>query len=446
MNPDQIVVGIDIGTTKICTAVGRMNEHGKLDILGIGYAASEGVAKGMVSNIEKTGLNIIAGVKAAEEASGVDISLINVGISCPKIRVAPISGNIIRNNSQGTISVEDVERLRTDQSLTVLPSGNKIIHMLPQEYRVDGDEPVSDPVGMSGVKLEAAFHVIMAHNMAISHTERSLTRAGLEIKSMIFGPLAAAMAVLTEEEKEGGVVLVDIGAGKVDLAVFHQGIVRHTAVIPLAGNVITSDIKTGLGLLDAQAEYLKVNFGGALPEDAEPNGVVEIEGIRGRAAKQVSEEALVNIVHCRMAEILAYVHNEIIFSGYEQQLNMGIVLTGGGAQLRNVKYLCEYITGIDTRIGYPNEHLGSTKGEDLTSPANAVAIGLVLAGFRNFDAREDRYDVMRKSPKPKTNSNGKPAAVAAEKPKTSLLGGFFSSIVDKTRNLLLDDDDLKQNY
>jgi cell division protein FtsA len=437
MQKDKIVVGLDIGTTKICAIVGRKNDYGKLEVLGMGKAVSDGVIRGIVTNIDKTVMAIEKAVAEAEEQSGIDIRVVNVGIAGQHIKSSIHHGSITRDSSDDEITVEDVSRLTNDMYRIVIPPGSEIIHVMPQDFIVDYEEGIKDPVGMSGVRLEADFHVITAQTNAISNVNKCIKRAGLEIENLILEPLASSLAVLSDEEKEAGVCLVDIGGGTTDIAIFHDNIIRHTAVIPFGGNIITSDIKMGCMVMQHQAELLKTKFGKVIAEEANPNEIVSIPGLRNRPPKEISLKNLAHIIEARMEEIIELVHAEIITSGYENKLAGGLVITGGGSQLTNVKQLCEYMTGMDTRIGYPNEHLGKSKIEMVKSPMFATTVGLVLSGFRAIDERENRYMQAKES-----NIHGS----NRQRKEPSGGGDFFRKIIDRTKNLLVDDYDNKEDY
>lgn len=433
MENDKIVVGLDIGTTKICAIVGRKNEFGKLEVLGTGQAESDGVIRGIVTNIDKTVDAIERAVKEAEEKSGINIRVVNVGIAGQHIRSSIQHGSITRASKDDEITIEDINRLTNDMYRIVIPPGSEIIHVMPQNYTVDYEDGIKDPVGMSGVKLEADFHVITAQTNAINNINKCVKRAGLEIENLILEPLASSLAVLSDEEKEAGICLIDIGGGTTDIAIFHDNIIRHTAVIPFGGNIITSDIKQGCMVMQYQAELLKTKFGKAIGEEASPNEIVAIPGIRNRAPKEISVRNLANIIEARMEEIIEMAHMEIITSGFENKLAGGIVITGGGSQLSSLKQLVEYMTGVDARIGYPNEHLGKSKVESIKSPMYATAVGLVLSGFKALDNRDDRYRESR--------GNGK---MPAKKRETG--GDFFTKILNKTKGLLIDDLDSSKDY
>ncbi|MGK7390996.1 MAG: cell division protein FtsA [Candidatus Cyclobacteriaceae bacterium M2_1C_046] len=435
MENEKIVVGLDIGTTKICAVVGRKNEYGKLEVLGMGKAESDGVIRGIVTNIDKTVTAIEKAVDEASAQSGIDIRVVNVGIAGQHIKSSIHHGSITRSSSDDEITVEDVNRLTNDMYRIVIPPGSEIIHVMPQDYIVDYEEGIKDPVGMSGVKLEADFHIITAQTNAINNINKCVKRANLEIENLILEPLASSLAVLSEEEKEAGICLIDIGGGTTDIAIFHDNIIRHTAVIPFGGNIITSDIKQGCMVMQHQAEVLKKKFGKAIADEASPNEIVSIPGIRNRAPKEISVKNLSHIIQARMEEIIELAHTEIITSGFENKLAGGIVVTGGGAQLSSLKQLVEFMTGMDARIGYPNEHLGKSKIDEIKSPMYATSVGLVLSGFRAIDERENNY-------RHKVKVNGKPQVVKNKKD----VGDFFSKILNRTKGLLIDDLDDKSNY
>ncbi len=429
---DKIVVGLDIGTTKICVVVGRKNEFGKLEVLGMGNTVSDGVTRGIVSNIEKTVHAIRKAVHEAERQSGIDIRVVNVGIAGQHIKSAVHHGSITRDTNHDEITVQDVNRLTNDMYRIVTPPGNEIIHVMPQLYTVDYEEDIVDPVGMSGVRLEADFHVITAKTNAIRNVKKCVERAGLEIEDLILEPLASSLASLSKEEKEAGVCLIDIGGGTTDLAIFHENIIRHTKVIPLGGNIITKDIKDGCSVLYGQAELLKTKFGKAIAEEANHNEIVSIPGLRDRPPTEISLKNLASIIEARMQDIFEMVHAEIITSGYDDKLSAGIVITGGGAQLQGVRQLCEYMTGIDARIGYPNEHLGKSRTETMKSPMFATSVGLVLAGYKAIDER-NRYMKLQNHVSPSAGENTRKHPRKGE-------GTFFSTIMEKTRNLFIDED------
>jgi cell division protein FtsA len=389
MENSEIIVGLDIGTTKICAIVGRKNEFGKIEILGVGKAESIGVMRGMVANIEKTVASIKEAVAEAESKSDVEINDVYVGIAGQHIKSLQHRGMITRAKIDDEISQKDIDLIIDDMYKLAMPPGEEIIHVIPQEFIVDNEQGIKEPIGMSGIRLEANCHIITGLITAAHNIEKCVTKAGLKPVDLILEPLASAEAVLTEEEKEAGVVLVDIGGGTTDIAIFQDGIIRHTAVIPFGGNVITDDIKEGCTIIRNQAELLKIKFGSALAKQMKENEIVSIPGLRGREPKEISVKNLANIIQARMEEIIENVYYEIKSSGFEKKLIAGIVVTGGGAQLKHITQLIEYITGMDTRIGYPNEHLA--KGVDeVKSPMYATGVGLVIKGHQDFEKRKTK--------------------------------------------------------
>jgi len=392
MDAPEIIVGLDIGTTKIACFVGRKTDHGKIEILGIGKAPSLGVTRGVVSNIEKTVQSIRAAVDEAESKSGIEIKVVNVGIAGQHIKSLQHRGMITRDSIEEEISQKDVDELIEDMYKLVMMPGEEIIHVLPQEYIVDRQPGIKDPIGMSGVQLEANFHIITGQMAAAKNIFKCVSKAGLEVAELVLEPLASSSAVISNEEKEAGVALVDIGGGTTDIAIFHDGIIRHTAVIPFGGNVITEDIKEGCTIMHRQAELLKTKFGAAVTQTNQENEVVCIPGLRGRDPKEISVMNLANIINARMSEILEHIYYEIKNSGFEKKLIGGIVVTGGGSQLKHMNQLIEFTTGMDSRVGYPNEHLSSNTNINVTSPLFATGVGLVAKGFEKFELLKSRNE------------------------------------------------------
>ncbi len=385
LNTGAYMVGLDIGTTKISVMIGRKNQYGKLEILGTGRAVSHGVARGIVANIDKTVDSIKEAVEQAKQKSGVAINEVFVGIAGQHIKSLQHRGEIVRENTSVEIDKADIDKLKSNMFKLITIPGEEVIHVIPQEYTVDGEDGIQDPKGMAGVKLEANFHVITAQVGAVRNIMRCVEKAGLTPKELVLEPFASAVATLDEDELREGVALVDIGGGTTDVAIFLDNIIRHTAVIPFGGNVITKDIKTGLSILEKQAELLKIKFGSAMYTEDQENVMVSIPGLRGRDPKEIAVKNLSEIIGSRMKEIIDFVYHEIKVSGYENKLMTGIVLTGGGSQIRNLKQLVAFITGKETRIGYPNEHLGSDSKDVVVSPMYSTGVGLVLKGFEHAE-------------------------------------------------------------
>ncbi|WP_430410008.1 cell division protein FtsA [Kordia sp.] len=386
MENNNIAVGLDIGTTKIVAMVGRKNEYGKLEILGVGKSKSLGVHRGVVNNITQTIQSIQQAVQEAESDSDNKITEVVVGIAGQHIRSLQHSDYITRTNADEVIDEDDIELLINQVYKLVMLPGEEIIHVLPQEYKVDGQAEIKEPIGMYGGRLEANFHVVVGQVSSIRNIGRCVKSSGLGLAGITLEPLASANAVLSQEEKEAGVALIDIGGGTTDLAIFKDGIIRHTAVIPFGGNVITEDIKEGCSIIEKQAELLKIKFGSAWPGENKDNEIVSIPGLRGREPKEITLKNLSKIIHARVVEIIEQAYLEIKNYGHEEQkkkLIAGIVLTGGGSQLNHLKQLVEYITGMDTRIGYPNEHLAGDSDAEMASPLYATAVGLVMNAVEN---------------------------------------------------------------
>lgn len=400
MKHKKYFVGLDIGTTKIVAMVGTKNEYGKIQILGYGQAKSEGINKGVVNNIAKTTQSIMDAIHDAKEKTGLDIENVVVGIAGQHILSRSHSDYITRTDAEKLIDFEDLERLKEQVFSIALSPGQKIIHALPQDYKVDNVGDIKEPIGMMGGRLDATFHLVIGQVSSIKGISRCVELANLKSTGLTLEPIASANSVLSEEEKDAGVVLVDIGGGTTDVAIFKDGIIRHTAVIPMGGNIITDDIKDGCGILTRQAEMLKVEFGSAWPGENRDNEIVSIPGIKGKEPKEITLKNLSKIIHARVSEIINLVFNVIKNYGHEEtkkKLFAGIVLTGGGSQLKHIVQLVEYITGMDTRIGYPDEHLASNSDPKIISPIYATSIGLVMSAIEN-DAEEQfrqRLEVLK---------------------------------------------------
>ena len=450
MSKNNIAVGLDIGTTKIVAMVGKKNEYGKLEILGIGKSKSLGVHRGVVNNITQTIQSIQQAVTEAENNSGYKINDVVVGIAGQHIRSIQHSDYISRPKAEDVIGDADIDALIGQvHTLAMLP-GEEIIHVLPQEFKIDGQSEIKEPVGMYGGRLESSFHVVVGQAASIRNLGRCIKSAGLELSGLTLEPLASADAVLSQEEKEAGVALIDIGGGTTDLAIFKDGIIRHTAVIPFGGNVITEDIKEGCSIIEKQAELLKTRFGSAWPGENKDNEIVSIPGLRGREPKEISLKNLSKIIHARVVEIVEQVYAEIKLYGHEdskKKLIAGIVLTGGGAQLQHIKQLVEYITGMDTRIGYPNEHLAGDSDEELSSPLYATAVGLVINSINNNTRSSATPFLELKTQETETSqpvitvdqtivAEQKPEVIIDEPTSDKIKRSFFDKYIDKIKEFL----------
>jgi cell division protein FtsA len=395
MNNEQpIIVGLDIGTTKIAVIAGRKNEFGKLEILGFGKANSNGVKHGQVLNIDET----IKAIRTALDncfASNPNLEVkdVYVGIAGHHIKSLQTRGDIVRQSSEEEITQGEIDMLIKDQYKTFIPAGDQIIDVIPQEFTVDNFQNIANPIGYGGVKVGANFHIITGDRNAIRNINRSVEKSGLHTKDLVLQPLGSSSAVMAQEDLEAGVAIVDIGGGTTDLAVFYEGILKHTAVIPFAGENITNDIKTGLGVLKTQAEQMKVQFGSALANEAKANAYITIPGLRGMPAKEISVKNLANIVQARMNEILDFVTYHLKQVGLDNKaLNGGVVLTGGGSQLKHLIQLTEYVTGLPARIGLPNEHLAAGHIEELARPTYSTCIGLILKGYDDYEHNRKEFE------------------------------------------------------
>ncbi|MRR20155.1 cell division protein FtsA [bacterium] len=378
---DQLVAAIDIGTTKIVAIVGRSDGNGGIEILGLSNTPSTGVKRGVVLNIEETVKAIRTTVDDLEERTGLVLTDVFVGIAGRHIKSKMARGYITRDSHESEIDVSDIRRLTADMYKLPIDVGEEIIHVIPQTYIVDNESGISNPVGICGKRLEANFHIVIGQISSARNTERCINKAGMNLMSLVLEPLASSEAVLTDEETEAGVVLVDIGGGTTDVAIYYDNVIRHTAVIPFGGNMVTEDIKQGCSILQKQAEDLKVKFGYAIGDIAPENKVVSIPGIAGREPKEISFKNLAYIIQSRMEEILDAVNFEIQNSGFAEKLTAGVVITGGGAMLKNLPQLVKFKTAMDVRIGHPNVHLTGKGKDEINQPMYATSVGLILKGL-----------------------------------------------------------------
>lgn len=455
MNNEQpIIVGLDIGTTKIAVIAGRKNEFGKLEILGFGRANSNGVKHGQVLNIDET----IKAIKTALDdclASNPSLNVheVYVGVAGHHIKSLQTRGDIVRQRTEDEITQSEIDQLVNDQYKTYIPAGDQIIDVIPQEFTVDNFQNIPNPIGYGGVKVGANFHIITGDKNAIRNINRSVEKAGLRTKDLVLQPLASSSAVMGQEDLEAGVAIVDVGGGTTDLAVFYEGILKHTAVIPFAGENITNDIKTGLGVLKTQAEQMKVQFGSALANEAKANAYITIPGLRGMPAKEISVKNLSNIIQARMSEIMDFVTYHLKQVGLDNKaLNGGVVLTGGGSQLKHIIQLTEYVTGFPARIGFPNEHLAAGHIEELAKPTYSTCIGLILKGYDDYEHNRKEFEKeFKKVEVPdalKKSMNGEEEVVTVdevvtdgEMKKRKNLTNFWSKFKDRIIDLFKEEED-----
>ena len=419
-------VGLDIGTTKIVAMVGEKNQFNKVKILGVGKSQSLGVHRGVVNNITQTIQSIKIAVDEAQSKSGVDVKEVAVGIAGQHIRSLQHSDYITRENPDEVINENDIDKLIDQVYKLVMLPGEEIIHVLPQDFKVDGQSEIKEPIGMYGSRLEANFHIVVGQVSSIRNIGKCIKSSGLDMGDITLEPLASSDAVLSEEEKEAGVALIDIGGGTTDVAIFKDGIIKHTAVIPFGGNVITEDIKEGCSIIGNQAEQLKIKFGSAWPGENKDSEIVSIPGLRGRDPKEISLKTLSKIINARVVEIIEQAYLEIKNYGHEdskKKLIAGIVLTGGGSQLRHLKQLAEYVTGMDTRIGFPGEHLAGDSNE--YNPIYSTAVGLLMKAIENNSLEDNSI----------SNSTSNDLVNQGRKTTLTKWAEGFKSFIDKVENL-----------
>lgn len=431
----KIIAGLDIGTSKVAVVIGAQSQYdsNRLEVLGVGRADADGIVRGMIVNIDKAAVSIKQALQAAEEDSGININVVNVNIAGKHIVSAFHHGSITRDSIEQEITVEDIKKLTGDMYRIVIPLGTEIIHATPQEYTIDYEITTQDPVGMSGVKLEANFHMIIAKTHAIQNVHKCIKKAGVEAEVVMASALAASLALLSEEEKEAGVCLVDFGASIINLVIVLNSIIRYTVTIPIGGDSITSDIQKSCMVMERQAELLKVKFGSVEPEAlVAGQTLITIPGLRNRASKEILTTNLVKIVRARVEEIVEFIYEEILRSGFYKKLVAGIVVTGGSANVPGIQSLVQQITKLDTRLGLPDEYLEEGSRKTLHDPIYATAVGLTLAGFKTLDYREAYYKAAQSADLDFSNRNSKKIKK----------GSFsFARMITKTKAFLVDDYD-----
>ncbi len=458
-NTQPIIVGLDIGTTKVVAIAGQKNEFGKLEILSVGRSESQGVRHGVVMNIDQCIRSIqLALEKCLANNTNLNIKEVYVGIAGQHIKSLQTRGDRMRSGTELEITRAEIEALVNDQKNTFIPAGDEIIDIVPQEYFVDDMQTSLSPIGMSGVKIGANFHIVTGDKNAIRNIRRCVERSEMNTIDLVLQPLASAAAVMSPEDLEAGVAIVDIGGGTTDMAVFYDGILKHTAVIPYAGVNITNDIHHGLGVLRAQAEQLKVQFGTAYADHANPNSYITIPGLKGLPPKEISVKNLAHIIQARMHEILEYVLFNLKQIGLEKRLHGGIILTGGGSSLKHITQLTEFVTGLSARIGLPNEHLAGGHSEDMGDPMYSTCIGLILRGYHDFEngnllksnnnlihlgvENEDEIEVEKPFVSQRTEEETKIEDERGRK-RGRQLGSIFDGLKDKLIKMFEDEEDQK---
>ncbi|MEK7286490.1 MAG: cell division protein FtsA [Nitrospirota bacterium] len=384
------LVGLDIGTTKICVIVGEVVGDKRIDIIGIGTHPSKGLKKGMVINIDSTVESVKRAVEEAENMAGVEINSVYTGIAGGHIQ--GLNGKGVIAVKEGEISRSDIERVLDAAKVVSIPSDREILHVIPQEFIVDGQDGIRDPLGMSGTRLEACVHIITGAVTSAQNIVKCVQRAGLETMEVVLQPLASSEAVLSAEERDLGVLVVDIGGGTTDMAIFVEGAVRHTAVLPIGGNHLTNDIAIGLRTPIQEAEKLKIRHGCALTELVKENETVEVSGVGGRPARIMSRQLLSEIIEPRAEEIFTLVAAEIEKAGFEDKVPSGVVLTGGSSLTPGMAELCEQVLNLPTRIGAPSDMGGLI--DIVRSPIYSTGVGLLLYAYKN---QEKKMAVSHKS-------------------------------------------------
>lgn len=429
MKSENISIGLDIGTTKIVAVVGkRAAESKKIEIIGFGRSQSEGVREGVVSNITHTTESIKKAIEEAQKSSGIQIKDVMVGIAGQHIKSLQHSDYITRGDFEKVIDQNDIQRLIGQVHKLIMLPGEEIIHVLPQEYKVDNQNEIKEPMGMYGSRLEANFHIVIGQISSIRNIGRCVKASGLNLEGITLEPLASAAAVLSQEEKEAGVALIDIGGGTTDLAIFKNDLIHSTSVIPFGGNVITEDIKARCSIIERQAELLKVRFGSSWPDGNKETEIVSIPGLQGRGPKEISLRRLSQIIHARISEIIGQAYLEIKEYGHEEQkkrLIAGIVMTGGGAGLKHIGPLTEYLSGMDVRIGRPSEHLIGEQNSFLNNPEYATAIGLVIKGIE----QKETFFI-------KTENSAKREAISSSESKNGSLGDSEKKVKKQTKSFI----------
>jgi cell division protein FtsA len=387
-----VSVGLDIGTTKVSVVIGERDVNGNIEIKGVGTAPSKGLTKGVVINIDATVESIRKAVEEAELMAGINIKDVCVGIAGNHIEGMNRRGVVAVSSKDREITYFEVERAIEAARAVMIPSDRVVIHVLPQEFIVDDQDGVKDPVGMCGVRLEVEIHIVTGSAPSIQNMEKSVQRAGLGIRDIVLQPLASANAVLTEDEKELGCILVDIGGGTTDILMYLDGAVWHTGVLPIGGNQVTNDLTVGLRTPAVSAEIIKKKFGCAKRELVNPAEMVEIPAVGGREPRRVPRTYLAEILQPRMEEIFELVNKEIRITGFDELVAAGVILTGGGALLEGAVEVAADVFKFPVRIGTP---CGISGLKDMVnSPLYATAVGLCQYGLADFEggdsAKENR--------------------------------------------------------
>jgi cell division protein FtsA len=433
---NNILAAIDIGTTKIVTIAGRMNDSGKLEIIGMSKTPSKGVKRGVVLNIEEAVNAIRTTVEEVQKQIGFPIREAYVGIAGQHISSRQSRGYVLRDSFEEEITKGDTDRLLAEMFKISIQPGEEIIHVIPQSFVVDNETGVKNPVGMFGKRLEGNYHIVIGQTSSARTIERCVNRVDIHVKQMILEPLASSASVLTEDEIEAGVALVDIGGGTTDIAVYYDDIIKHTAVIPFGGNVITKDVMEGCSILSKHAELLKIQYGSALGDLAEEAKVVAVPGISGREPKEVSIKSLAYIIQSRVEEIIDAIVFELEGSDCMEKLTAGIVITGGGSLLRHLPQLVKYRTGLDVRIGKPEVQCATNDLKEVNHPMFSTSVGLLYKGFEYY-VPEPEKEIREKEPVGATLSDEENKT----NKQTRKSGGIIELFKNTIENIFDDDTD-----
>jgi cell division protein FtsA len=372
----NIIAGLDLGTTKVCAVIAEKQENNRIDILGFGVAPSEGLHKGLVANISKTADAIKRAVDIAVNRAGIQVTTVNVGVAGEHITSIRHRNYVTINSEDREITKADLDRLEADVRTIRIPSDRQILHIIPEEFSVDYQGGIENPLGMSGSRLEATNHIVLASIPAIQNIKKSVERAGLHVQDYILQPIASSSSVLEESEKDLGVALIDIGGGTTDIAIFHNKAIKHTKVIGVAGNQVTNDIRESLGVITEEAENLKKEYGYATESAIIKEMDILIRGVGARGNTKIPISLLTQIISLRMKELFVLIDNEIRSAGFKSKIKAGIVLTGGGSLLKGCTELAEEVFGVPARIGVPQE-LGKGLSTEIESPEFSTVAGLI---------------------------------------------------------------------
>jgi cell division protein FtsA len=397
----DILVGLDLGTTKVCAVIAeKIPEQNKIDVLGFGVAPSEGLHKGLVANIGKTAEAIKTAMSIASNRAGFEVTVVNVGVAGEHITSIRHRNYVTINRDEKEITKEDLDRLEADVRTIRIPSDRQILHIIPEEFSIDHQTGIENPIGMSGSRLEASNHVVLASIPAMENIRKSVERAGYQVQDYILQPIASSASVLEESEKDLGIALIDIGGGTTDIAIYHKKAIKHTRVIGVAGNQVTNDIRESLGVMTDEAERLKKEYGYASENAIIKDEDILIKGVGARGNTKIPISLLTQIISLRMKELFTLVDNELRTAGFKSKLKAGIVLTGGGSLLRGVTELAEEVFGLPTRIGVPQE-LGAGLSNEIESPEFATVAGLIR-GIPGGKSSE--YQILIKKQKDKSGN------------------------------------------